>query len=433
MLRRTVLKGLASTLVLPAFSSLAFGEEPKKKLIPPRRFVCVTFGNGVNEKHWGVKGDAKSIAFEGALQDFNELKHQILALKGLRLFGDKRVQGGSGHCFYFTNLLSGAKVYPKIIRAGTSLDQFLATRIGQNHDLPFMNLGIEPVRNGTIFGAAAVCASTVSWRSERSPMPVEIYPRQVFDTLFGVQRNLDDKSVLDYVLGDINNIRKDLNVADQRNIDEFANAVRELEQRITKNEKTAALWKPENDQLDVQRPSTGIPDSIPEHVRMMSDLLILALRMNKTRITTFILSQDVSSRSYGFIEGVSNSGLHALSHHGKDQGRIDQFVKTNRWHVAQVAYLANKMKSIDEGNGSLLDNTMLFFTPTMNDGDRHDPTNLTPLIIGGQNCEVKGGRVLSFTDDKDRRLCNLYVSIMNRMGIQGDSFGNSYHPLVGLS
>ncbi len=401
--------------------------------IPPRRFVCITFGNGVYEKDWWVKAGQAGMEFSSSLQPLAPLADQITALRGLRLFDDTRDEGGSGHMYYFTNLLSGAIVSPGTVGADISADQIMAAETGKYTDIPSLALGTEPVKSGTIFGAPAVCASTISWRSATSPVPAEIYPQQAFDRLFNAKNKQADKSVLDYVLGDLHRVSHKVNYADRQKLEEYTTAVRELEQRITRAERQTVVpgsWQPDLDEPDMARPDPGMPASIPEHIDLMNEILALALRMDKTRVATFVMAQDVTNRSYNFVEGVENQGLHGLSHHGTSQEAIAQFRRTNEWHSEQVAKLVRKLQSVKEDrSGTLLDNTMLLYTATMNDGDRHDPTNLTPLLIGGRNCEIKPGQIREYKTFEERRICNLHLSLLQRMGVDKDSFGNSFHPL----
>ncbi len=433
--RRAFLKGLAATLTLPWMPSFAFaqGNRLADKALPPRRFVCLTFGNGVYEKDWWVKAGANgAMEFSSSLEPLAPFAEQITALRGLRLFDDTRDEGGSGHMYYFTNLLSGAIVAPGKVGADITADQIMAAEVGKFTDIPSLALGTEPVKSGTIFGAPAVCASTISWRGPTSPVPAEIYPQQAFDRLFNAQNKEADKSVLDYVLTDLQSVKGRVNYADRQKLEEYTSAVRELEQRISRShlQPEAGEWQPDLDEPEMARPASGMPSSVPEHIELMNEIVALALRMDKTRVATFVMAQDVTNRPYGFIEGVDNAGLHGLSHHGSNQSSIDKFKRTNRWHSEQAANLVRKLQSVQEdASGTLLDNTMLLYTATMNDGDRHDPTNLTPLLIGGRNCEISPGQVRDYSTFEDRRICNLHLSLLHRMGIRQDTFGNSFHPL----
>jgi len=436
--RRAVLKGLGATLTLPFLPSLARAmDSPVPPGVAPRRFLCATFGNGVHMDHWWIKPAAQTAdwAFGPALEPLKPLASELTPLSGLHIFDDSRDEGSSGHMYYFTNILSGAVVKPGTIGAGISVDQVMAQHVGKHTPIPSLHLGVEPVKNGNIFGAPAVCGSTISWRGPTTPVSAEIYPQQVFDRLFNVQGAEADRSVLDYVLGDVKNIRGKLSSRDQAKLDQYTDSVRELEKRIQRAEKQETdptAWQPSIQQPSLARPGSGLPAEMPEHIKLMNELIVLALAMDKTRIATYVMAQDVTDRSYGFVPGVGNNGLHNLSHHGKNDDKIRQFQLTNRWHVEQVVDLVQRMQAVDEGNGTLLDNTMFLFTATM-DGDKHDPTSIMPMMIGGRNCDIQPGRFHEFTEDTDRRICNLHLALLNRMGVKADNFGNSYHRMEGLA
>jgi len=431
MSRRAVLKGLAASVTLPFLPSLSRAEAwlPNPS-IAPRRLLAITFGNGVHMDHWWMKSRGLgSFDFGPALEPLKSFEHQLTPLNGMRLFDDTRDEGGSGHMYYFTNILSGAIVKPGTIGADISMDQVLAKELGRNTPIPSMHLGVEPVKSGNIFGAPAICGSTISWRGPTTPVSADIYPQQVFDRLFNSEGRQADKSVLDYVLRDMKSLRGNLSSRDRDKLDQYAQSVRELEQRIVHAEKkrnTKNDWEPTIQEPTLARPGDGLPESLPEHIAIMNDLIVLALAMDKTRIATFVMAQDVTDLSYGFVEGVGNNGLHNLSHHGKNEQKITEFQRTNRWHVERVADLVGKMDRVWEGNGSLLDNTMVLFTPTM-DGDKHDPTSIMPILIGGRNCDIGVGKYHELTKDEDRRMCNLHVALMNRMGVPTKQFGNSFH------
>jgi len=436
--RRAVLKGLGATLTLPFLPSLVRAMDlPGDPTAAPRRFLCATFGNGVHMDHWWIKPGANPAQwkFGPALEPLAPFAQQLTPLSGMHIFDDTRNEGSSGHMYYFTNILSGAVVKPGTVGAGVSVDQVMAEKVGVHTPIPSLHVGIEPTRSGIIFGAPAVCGSTISWRGPTTPIASEIYPQQIFDRLFNVKGREADKSILDYVLGDVKSIRGRLSSRDQAKLDQYTDSVRELEKRIERAEKQDPdpnAWKPSITQPTIARPGDGLPASVPEHVQLMNELIVLALAMDKTRVATFVMAQDVTDRSYGFVPGVGNNGLHNLSHHGKSEDKIRQFQLTNRWHVEQVVDLVQRMQSVEEGNGTLLDNTMFLFTATM-DGDKHDPTNIMPILIGGRNCDITPGRFHEFTEETDRRICNLHVALLNRMGVKAEKFGNSYHQMKVLS
>lgn len=442
--RRSVLRGLGVTLTLPWLESLAraAGSTAAVAAAPgqsaPRRFATVLFGNGVEYEGWWARGDGDAMELSFALEPLQPFRQDINVLNGLRIFDDTRDEGGSGHMYYFANFLSGSRVKGGTIGCDVSVDQLMAREIGHHTPLPSLNLGVEPVRSGMIFGAPAVCASTFSWSGPTSPIPAQVYPREVFKRLFDSESLAADRSVLDQVLGDSKRLRTHLSRGDQVKLDQYMDSIREIELRIERAgriEHADAGWTPSMaDPSMAEAPEAGLPKNFPEHARLMLDLLVLALATDKTRIATMVLSQDVSDRPFGFIDGVSNTGIHGISHNNNRSKGKDEFLLTNRWHMEQMAYLLGRMKEVDDGNGTnLLDNTLLLYGGTMIDGTRHDPTSVPLVLAGGCGGTVRTGRTLTYEKFEDRRLCNLYLSALQRMGVPMDRFGNSYHPLPDLS
>jgi len=442
--RRSILRGLGVTLTLPWLESIGAAAEQTASAVAgsvsaaPRRFATVLFGNGVEYEGWWAKGNGDAMELSSTLAPIARHKKDVVVLNGLRLFDDTRDEGGSGHMYYFANFLTGKRVKGGTIGCDVSVDQIMAGKIGHHTAFPSLNLGVEPVRSGMIFGAPAVCASTFSWSSPTSPIPAQVYPREVFKRLFDSEGLAADKSVLDYVLQDSKQLRRNLSGLDRQKLDQYMNSIREIEKRIEHSEQednADAGWTPKvPDPTMDEAPAPGLPKNFPEHARLMLDLLVLALATDKTRIATMVLSQDVSDRPFGFIDEVSNTGLHAISHQNNKSKGKDEFLHTNRWHMEQMAYLLDRMKEVDEGDGnSLLDNTMLLYGGTMIDGTRHDPSAV-PLVLAGKcGGTIKTGRTLTYEKFEDRRLCNLYLSALQRMGVPMEQFGNSFHPLPGLS
>jgi hypothetical protein len=431
--RRTFLQGLGATMTLPFLESLprsARAAEPDSAPKPPRRYMVLMFANGVDPQKWWAKGEGDQMELSETLAPLAPHKKDILLLNRLHVFD--KVSGA--HAPYFTNFLSG---HP--ITTGTkpvvaeSCDQFMARTIGKNTPIPSLVLGCEPVLTGLRGNTPSIYYHTISWSSARTPIPPEIYPRQAFDSLFDRSGLEEDKSVLDAVLSQAKEVRSNLSEADKRKLDNYMDTVRELEQRIERSSKPRERgWKPTLSEPDMQRPGSGLPESVPEHYKLMLDILVLALQMDKTRIATMLFQSDATyDMRFGFLEGVSNESMHVISHHGNTD-KLPQYRRINRYHVEQLAYVMDKMKQIDEGGTSLLENSMILFGSSMIDGNRHD-ANEVPLLVAGQaGGSIQTGRVLTFDKMEDRRLCNLHLAMMNRMGVDVEQFGNSHYPLGGL-
>ena len=295
-------------------------------------------------------------------------------------------------------------------------------------------LAVEPAESGLRGGVPAVYYSTISWSSKNTPIAPEVYPRAVFDRLFDTSGLLRDKSVLDAVLSQSKDLRKGLGGHDQQKLDEFMHSVRDLEQRIERATKEERLegWRPTLAKPDMLRPAAELPQDVREHMRMMLDLILLAWRMDKTRVATLIFNRDVSHMKFGFLDGVLNDQLHGISHHKEDPKKLASYQRINQFHVEQLAYLMKQMQAVDEGGGTtMLDNVILQFGSNMFNGDSHDGRNLPMILAGHGGGSISGGRVIDTgaKSEEQQRACNLYLSIAQRMGVKLDGFGDSTAPL----
>jgi hypothetical protein len=434
MSRRTILKGLGATLALPWLESLAFAAGDTA-LKPPRRYIAMFFANGVNAHEWWAKGNENAIEdLSPTLAPLADFRQEFIVLNGLRIFDSM-----SGvHWPYFTNLLSSGVVEKGAVPdCAESADQFIAKRIGDRTTVPGMNLGIEPTRAGLRLGMPDVIWGTFSWRDKSTPVPAEIYPRQAFDRLFDASGLARDKSVLDTVLEQSKAVGKDLGTQDRLKLEEYMQSIREVETRIERassDQRKEGDWRPELKDPDMERPSADVPASTPEHMKLMLDIMLLALQMDKTRVCTFLFNRDSSNMLFDFIEGVEAKAMHGgISHHNNVPSVLAEYQKVNQFHVEQLAYVLGKMRGVDEGGSSLLDNSMLLFGSSMMDGNTHNANGIPLLLCGGGGGSIRSGRVLTYEKDEDRRLCNLHLSMINRMGVETDSFGNSHYPLPGLA
>jgi hypothetical protein len=327
------------------------------------------------------------------------------------------------------------KTHGADIRVGMSADQHVAAVVGDHTRFPSLELGIEKgqVAGNCDSGYSCAYSANLSWRSESTPNAKEVDPKQVFDRLFGgndpkelaearAKRELYNKSVLDFVREDAKGLNKTLGSGDQKKLDEYLTAVREIEQRIEKAKQANAakpLPKP-----DMPAPAGGIPKDVQEHMRLMSDLMVLAFQTDLTRVVTFPLANDGSNRPYKHLD--VSEGHHELSHHGNDAKKLEKIRKINTFHVEQVAYMLTKMKAVKEANGScLLDNVMMVYGSGIGDGNRHNHDDLPILLMGKGGGTIEGGRHLVFPKRSDTPLMNLYLSLFDRMGAPAERFGDS--------
>jgi len=433
--RRTVLKGLGAAVALPWLEAMTPIASAAHAARWPLRAAFLYVPNGMHMQDWTPKEVGALEELPETLEPLKEFKNDLNVFTGLTL--DKARANGDGpgdHARAQAAFLTGRqprKTQGADIRAGQSADQWIANHVGENTKFSSLEIGIEPGRQAGNCDSGYSCAyqSNFSWRDENSPNAKEVDPRLVFDRLFGngsarekdenrEKRDRYNKSILDFVNEEAKSLSGSLGAADQRKMDEYLTAVRELEQRIdrareVKSSKTT--FKPS------MSPPTTMPKDPQEHIRLMSDLMILAFQADLTRVVTFPFANDGSNRPYPMI-GVPD-GHHDLSHHGNDAKKHEKIKKINKYHIEQLAYLLGKLKSVKEGDKSLLDQVMLVYGSGIGDGNRHNHDDLPILMAGHGGGKVKCGRHLKFS--KDTPLMNLFLAMFERLGCPTKSFGDS--------
>jgi hypothetical protein len=435
--RRRFLRGTGIALGLPWLESVAtFGATTAKNATAPRRLAVCFFGNGVNPHHWGATNTPGGLEFQQTLKPLEPLKDKLLVLKGL--WNPTTVQGPGGH-YPKMNILSGLKVKQTTtdVEVGLTMDQIVAAQVGRDTPVANLTLGTEGPKYSTDSGYTSIYSAYLSWSSPTTPAPKEIYPQQAFDQLFddGSKRKRD-KSVLDLVLGDANALRTRLSRRDTQKLDEYLTSVRELEQRIERSEKFSQIetnghgWQPSVKTPTMQRPGPGIPARQEEHLRLMMDVMVLALQMDRTRVATMMMTNDLSQMNFDFI-GVKG-GQHELSHHANDADRLALYQRSNEYMVKAWAETLQKMHATNEGERTLLENSMVVLTSSLWDGNAHDSTQLPLLVAGNGGGTIKGGRMLDYSKDPNRKLCRLHLALMDRMGVKMDQFGDAEQALAEL-
>lgn len=405
----------------------------------PKRMAFVYVPNGANMDDWTPKAVGSSFELPYILEPLKSVQQDLLVLSGLahdkgRPHGD----GAGDHARASATFLTGCKARKTPgadIKVGVSVDQVAAQKIGSRTRLASLELGTDKARLAGNCDSGYSCAYSfnISWKSESTPMPPEVDPRQVFDRLFGngsrgemdearVKRDRYRKSVLDFALEDARRLKSELGYTDRRKLDEYLTAVRELEQRIERANSFAA------EMPDYQRP-TGVPRSYEEHLKLQFDLLALAFQTDSTRVASYIMAHDGSNRQYPFI-GVRD-GHHDLSHHGGDEEKKSKIAKINRFHATQFAYFLEKLKSIREGEGTLLDNCMIVYGSGLGDGNRHNHDNLPVLVAGRGGGTLQSGRHVRF--ERETPMTNLYLSLLERIGAPTERLGDSTGVLAQLS
>jgi hypothetical protein len=379
-------------------------------------------GNGFHSKEWWAKGEGPAMELGQVLTPLADFRQKLLVIRGL--YNEEALKGNI-HSSQTGNLLSGAPLASGgEIRSGTSIDQVLAQRYGRETKVPSLVLGCEKSNPSVHKNYSMLYSSHISWSSPTTPTPLEVYPALAFDRLFKDEVSRGDKSVLDAVLADAHGLRRQISVNDQRKLDEYLDSVRDVEQRIENAGKKGELqgWRPTLTQPNIPRPPDGIPQDIAEHMRLMSDLLVLAFQTDTTRLTTLKLNNDHSSLRF------PNLGVDYMIHHLLSHSDTADWLKVNRFFLEQVAYIARKLDSIQEGDRTLLDNSMLLFCSSMLTGS-HDATQLPVLLLGGAGGRLKGGRVLDYREKPSRQMCRLYLSMMDKMEHRPGKFGDAASPL----
>lgn len=450
--RRTVLRGLGVALGLPlleAMEPLAALAAPAAK--SPVRLAVLYMPNGVHPQAWNPTGVGGAFELSPILEPLAAVKSEILVLSELM---NKSSTVGDGHYVKVAPFLTGTAVTKTtgsdLRVGGVSLDQLIAARIGNQTPLPSLELSVEPVTNGvdTNVGFTRLYGSHISWATPTTPVTREINPQLAFDRLFrsGAARkaatSANDRSVLDAVMEDAKQLRATVGHADRRKLDEYFDSVRSVEKRIAfdaAGRKGQVLGDPRvrreieslggriRDYYSVPEGQRGIDHT--EQVRLMLDILVLAFWTDSTRVATFMFGNEVSGKNFSFLDGVSG-GHHEISHHENDPAKLEQYKRINLWHMRQYAYLLQRMKGIREGSGTLLDNAMVMLGSGMKDGNAHRPENLPILLAGRGGGTITPGRHLVF--EKKTPLCNLYRSLLVRMGTPVSAFGDSTGELPGL-
>ena len=424
--RRTFLRGLGVSMALPWLESVnVWGDVPRgagPASEAPVRLAVLFAGNGFHSKEWWARGDGPDMQLGRVLAPLADFREKMLFVRGL--YNEQALKGNI-HSSQTGNLLSGATLASGgEIRSGTSVDQALAQRYGASTKVPSLVLGCEKSNPSVHKNYSMLYSSHISWSSPTTPTPLELYPALAFDRLFKDEVQRGDRSVLDAVLTDAADLRRRVSTSDQRKLDEYLDSVREVEQRIDNAGKKGELqgWRPTLETPNIPRPPDGIPQDIGEHMRLMCDILVLGFQTDTTRITTLKLNNDHSSLRF------PNLGVDYMIHHLLSHSDTADWLKVNQFFMEQVAYIARKMAGIREGPRTLLDNSMLLFCSSMMTGN-HDATQLPVVLLGGAGGRIRGGRVLDYSGKAERQMCRLYLSMMDKMNLRPQRFGDATAPL----
>ncbi len=428
--RRHFLKGIAASLALPSLES--FGSPIATAAAHPRRLAFVYVPNGVNLSRWLPQGD--TLEFSNSLAPLAGLEKHISLLR--HLDHDKAFANGDGagdHARANATFLTGCqarKTAGADIQVGISVDQIAARQIGHQTRLPSLELSTDPARRSGHCDSGYSCAYqfNLSWLDEDTPAPAERDPRMVFEKLFGsgnaredAKRRVRRKSILDFVRSDARRLQTRLGSTDRGKVDEYLTAVRDLEKRIEHAE-THRPAKPA-----IERPE-GIPASYAEHIRLQFELMALAFQTDSTRVSTFLLAHDGSNRAFPEL-GIHN-GHHAISHHRNDTELLDQIATIDRFYAEQFAWFLKRMQETREGEGTLLDHSMIVYGSGIGDGNRHNHNDLPLLLAGGGGGTLSPGRIIQAKEGTP--MTNLHLALLDRMGVRADRVGDSTGVLAGI-
>jgi hypothetical protein len=423
------------TMALPWLESLtAFGATPAVSGAGtaaaaasafPKRFGVMFMGNGISPPHWWAKGSGADMELGRTLEVFAPVKTKVNLVQGLF---NKMARGQGIHPAQTGQLLTGTRITKgATIQSGISMDQMIANHYSQDTALPSMVLACEqPLTGYHESNFSCAYSSHISWQNADSPVPNELYPSLAFDALFENRGNLRNISVLDRVRERAKNLSQQVSASDKGKLEEYLTSVREIEKGIERmrgdkskaDDRAKAANQPV---LTMKRPENGLPEDFRDHAKLMCDIIALAFQTDKTRVASLLLARDLSTLYYPHLN--VRAGHHDASH----QENGDGYESIARMHLGQLAYLAEKLDKMPEGDGTVLDNSCLMFLSNMWAGSRHDNTRVPLVTVGGLGGTLKTGRSLDYMEagDDNRKLCSLYLGIMQRMGLQIDRFGDA--------
>lgn len=427
--RRAFLRGMGVTMALPLLDAMTPALSGGAKPVVRLGFVYVP--NGMIMNKWRPQGEGADFEFAPTMKPLEPLRERVLILSGLAQVQGRALGDGAGdHARAGATWLTG--VHPKkseiSLRAGISADQIAAQALSRYTQFGSLELGIESNQLAGNCDSGYSCAytNTISWRSETTPLPVENNPRAIFERMFGDGDSTDpaarlalfesQRSILDYVAGSLNRLNRKLGSTDRTKLNEFTDAIRDIERRIQKAEQQNAAMK-----LPVMERPSAVPDEFEDHVKLVMDLQVLAYQSDLTRVITLMMAREGSNRPYRNI-GISD-GHHNITHHQNDPEKIAKVTKINEVHARLFAYLLERMKATPDGGGNLLDHSLIVYGSSISDGNLHTHHDLPIVLAGGGAGQVKGNRHISYP--KDTPLNNLLLSMLDMAGVRADKLGDS--------
>ncbi|MCH2210294.1 MAG: DUF1552 domain-containing protein [Fuerstiella sp.] len=432
--RRTFLHGVGVTMALPWLESIpVWGDSAvtdnaatdSESADYPRRFAAMFMGNGINPGNWWAKGTGAEMQLGRCLEPMEPLKTRLNFITGLF---NKNATDVHIHPGQTGNILSGASLQRgAVLKGDISMDQMLARHLGDQTVQPSLVLGCEhPLTGYHESNFSMAYSSHISWQNPTAPVPMEVYPSLAFDSLFDNQGSRRTQSVLDRVKEHAAHLSRLVSQSDRGRLDEYLTSVREVEKRVERMRamKDRAGEHARNQgrtTITMDRPDNGLPEDIREHMRLMCDMIAIAFQTDKTRVATLLLCRDLSGLFYPFLD--VRTAHHPASHDDESEA----YERVTRYYCSQFAWLAERLNAMPEGNGTVLDNSCLLFISSMWSGSQHDSSKVPVLLAGNLGGTLETGRVLDYSEagDENRKLCSLYLSIMDRMGVELDHFGDA--------
>ena len=447
--RRTVLRGVGAALSLPLLDSMVPAQTPIRKTVAasaPTRLACIEMvhgaagstGEGTNKHYWSPEKTGRDFEFTQTLGPLEPYRDYITIVSDTDLHpatAYSASEEGADHFRSSAVYLTAA--HPKMTEGsdyfvGPSIDQVYAQKFGQETPLPSIQLCIEMVdaSGACDYGYACVYADTISWANATTPLPMTLDPRMVFENLFGEggtaaerqARQQVNRSILDWISHDVARLQKDLGPSDRHRLDAYLEDVREIERRIQRIEK----YNSSGEARQLPAAPLGVPDSYEEHIRLMFDLQVLAFMTDTTRVSAFKMSRDVSGRV--FPESGVKTPFHPCSHHGENPAKLTEFAKLNRYHVSLLPYFLEKLKNTPEGDGNLLEHSMVLYGSPMGDGNVHNHKRVPLFLAGHANGQLAGNMHLRCPDGTP--MANVLFTMLRKLGVETDSFGDSNQELA---
>ena len=426
--RRTFLRGAGVTVAMPFLESMVPAQTPLKNTaaLPKTRLGCFYVPHGATMYKWTPATEGKDFQFSETLSPLEKYRDRLSVVSNLAHQAATGADAGAEHSRSAAIFLSGGQPQKNAVRVGVTIDQVAAEHIGQDTPLPSIELAIEDVSLSCGAGYGCAYFNTIAWRTPTVPLPMENSPQVVFEKLFGdggtteqrLARKREDRSILDAIMEETTGLKKDLPASDRTRVDGYLDDIREIERRIK-----TVLDK--NDQADGQQnvpdAPVGTPEAFEDHIKLMFDLLLLAYQSEMTRVATLMYAKDLSPASYP--ASGNRSGFHGASHHANVKANMDSFALINKYHIQMLAYFIEKLSKTPDGDGNLLDHSMILYGSSMSNGNQHDHDPLPIVLLGGASGKLQGNRHI--VTPTHTPMSNLLLSMLDKLDVHRDSFGDS--------